>query len=111
GLGDFKTVAHVAVADVRVGGGVQDDGAIDEHPVVVVAGGLGCAGVGPEAVVALDHVEGDVVDRDLDALCGGGGEVESDACVGFDARKLLAEDIAGRGASDEGGGGAQGRGD
>ena len=100
-LGNFKAVAHVAVAHEGLGSGVQYDGAIDEHPVVVIAGTLRNARVGPYTIGAFDHVVRKRAKRtlaggdqgNLDLLRVGSGEVERDAIVFFNPRILRAIDI------------------
>ena len=92
-IGNFKAIAHVAVADEGVGGRIEHDRAINNHPVVVVAGGLGLAGVGPHAVGAFGHVEGRVVNRNLDLLCVGSFKLEGNPQVGFNARELDSRNV------------------
>ena len=91
----------MAVAHEGLGSGVQYDGAIDEHPVVVVPGALRNAGVGPYTIGAFDHVVRQRVKRtlaggdqgNLDLLRVRSGEVERHAIALFNPRILRAIDI------------------
>jgi hypothetical protein len=95
GIRYLKGIAQMAVADKTIGGRIEDNSAVNYHPIIVITQILGFTGVSPDTIGTLYHIIGNVGYGNLYLQSIRGSELEGNPRIGFNTGKLGSVKVVG----------------